>query len=83
MEKILDKVEKAHKAIEQLAIDEMEVNMKFNDVNKDELIQLAVQQKIDIDRYQTELGYIYSSTWKVCDQLIVVLETNYMPKHEA
>ena len=80
MEKILEKIEKAHKAIEQLGIDEMEVNMKFNDVLKDELIQLAVQERLKIDEYSTELGVVYSLTWEVCDQLTVVFETNYLPK---
>ena len=80
MEKILEKIEKAHKAIEQLGIDEMYVSMKFNDVSKDELIQLAVQERLKIDEYPTELGVVYSLTWEVCDQLTVVLETNYLPK---
>ena len=80
MNKILYKVQKVHEAIEQLEIDEMEVNMKFNDVNKDELIRLAVQELLMIDRFITELGAVYSITWEVCDQLTVVLETNYLPK---
>lgn len=80
MEKILRKIHKVHEAIEWLAIDEMEVNMKFNDVSKDELIQLAEQENLKIDEYPTELGVVYSVTWEVCDQLTVVFETNYLPK---
>lgn len=80
MEKILSKIQKVHEAIEWVAIDEMEVNMKFNDVNKDELIQLAVQERLGIDEYPTELGVLYSVTWEVCEQLTVVFETNYLPK---
>lgn len=80
MKEILDKIEKAHKAIEQLGIDEIYVDMKFNDVSKDELIQLAVQERLKIDEYPTELGVVYSVTWEVCEQLTVVLETNYLPK---
>ena len=80
MKTILDKIEKVHKQIELLDIDEMEVNMKFNDVSKDELIQLAVQERLTIEEYETALGYVYSLTWEVCNQLTVVLETNYLPK---
>lgn len=80
MKEILEKIEKAQNTIEQLNIDEMEVNMKFNDVSKDELIQLANQENLKIDEYPTELGVVYSATWEVCDQLTVVLETNYLPK---
>ena len=81
MKEILEKIEKVQNTIEQLNIDEIEVvNMKFNDVSKDELIQLAVQERLKIDEYPTELGVVYSLTWEVCDQLTVVLETNYLPK---
>ena len=81
MKTILEKIEKVQNTIEQLNVDEIEVvNMKFNDVSKDELIQLAVQERLEIDEYPTELGVVYSVTWEVCKQLIVVLETNYLPK---
>ena len=81
MKEILEKIEKVQNTIEQLNIDEIEVvNMKFNDVSKDELIQLAVQERLGIDEYPTELGVVYSVTWEVCEQLTVVLETNYLPK---
>lgn len=80
MKTILEKIEKVQNTIEQLNIDEMEVNMKFNDVIMDELIQLAVQERLKIDVYPTELGVVYSVTWEVFDQLTVVFETNYLPK---
>ena len=80
MKEILEKIEKAQNTIEQLNIDEMEVNMKFNDVSKDELIQLANQENLKIDEYPTELGVLYSVTWEVCDQLTVVLVTYFLPK---
>ena len=81
MKEILEKIEKVQNTIEQLNVDEIEVvNMKFNDVSKDELIQLAVQESLKIDEYPTELGVVYSATWEVCEQLTVVLETNYLPK---
>ena len=80
MKTILEKIEKVQNTIEQLNIDEIEVSMKFNNVSKDELIQLAVQERLKIDEYPTELGVVYSLTWEVCDQLKVVLETNYLPK---
>lgn len=80
MKEILEKIEKAQNTIEQLNIDEMEVNMKFNDVSKDELIQLANQENLKIDEYPTELGVLYSVTWEVCDQLTVVLVTDFLPK---
>ena len=80
MKTILDKIEKVHNQIELLDIDEMEITMKFNDVSKEEMIQLAVQERLKIDEYPTELGVVYSLTWEVCEQLTVVLETNYLPK---
>lgn len=80
MKTILENIEKAQNTIEQLNIDEIEVNMKFNDVSKDELIQLADQERLKIDEYTTELGVVYSLTWEVCDKLTVVFETNYLPK---
>lgn len=80
MKTILEKIEKVHKQIELLDIDEMEVRMTFNDVDKNDLIQLAVQERLKIYEYPTELGVVYSLTWEVCDQLTVVLETNYLPK---
>lgn len=80
MKTILEKIEKVQITIEQLNIDEMEVSMKFNNVSKDELIQLAVQERLKLDEYPTELGVVYSLTWEVCEQLTVVLETNYLPK---
>lgn len=80
MKNLLEKIEKVQNTIEQLNINEMEVNMKFTNVDKNELIRFAVHGLFMLDKYETELGVVYSLTCEVCDQLTVVFETNYLPK---